>query len=407
MKIGAAMSTLWVRLPAVLVIAVASPVALGGSFLTLTASTTSGPPMTVTASGSDLTSLVQNAISQKQQFAALAGNNVTASLTYGAVPHVITLTRNAAGTSATISIPSIGVSKTFTGANAQALSQSVHTYVRSQSNGAISKLNQDLAKISKWGVVDGNPSAATAFTANDAFYRWGLPQNLDVHGGIWAGGSAETIHADGKNGSLYAGAIGADFPISHDVSLSIDFAGNYRDVGGARSFTIAESNWGLPIDVYKSPLLDGFEWKLTPFIFGSASLSKQLVSGGGVYGAGGVSSLTYRTGPFAFILADEISYNSGINFSLSGIHYGNSDLNSTLLKNGVQVVWSPNETFFVDGGIAYTNFLQSAAVKNYWSPSVGVGCHLGSATTLRAGLRGDYANGYTGTGVDISFSVDF
>ncbi|HSZ59502.1 MAG TPA: hypothetical protein VK797_27910 [Tepidisphaeraceae bacterium] len=401
------MSTHWVRLLTVLFIAVASPVALGGSFLTLTATTTSGPPMTVTASGSDLTSLVQNAIQEKQQFAALAGNNVTASLTYGGVQRVITVTRNAAGTSATLSIPSIGVTKTFTGANARVLANSIHTELRSQPDNAVSKLNQDLAGISKWGVVDGNPSAATAFAANDAFYRWGLPQNLDVHGGIWAGGSAETIHADGKNGSLYAGAIGADFPISQGMSLSIDFAGNYREVGGARSFTIAESVWGLPIDVYKSPLLDGFEWKLTPYVFGSASFSKQLLSGGGVYGAGGVSSLTYRTGPFAFILADEISYNSGLNASLSGVHYGNSDLNSTLVKNGVQVVWSPNETFFADAGIAYTNFLQDAAVKNYWSPSVGAGCHLGSATTLRVGLRGDYANGYTGTGADISLSIDF
>ncbi|HSZ59437.1 MAG TPA: hypothetical protein VK797_27585 [Tepidisphaeraceae bacterium] len=401
------MSTHWVRLLTVLFIAVASPVALAGNFLTLTASTTSGPPMTVTASGSDLTSLLQNAISQKQQFAALAGKDLTATLNYGGVPRAIVLTRNAAGTSATLSIPSTGFSKTFTGPNAAALSNSLRTEVRTQSDGAVSKLNQKLVGISKWGVVDGNPSAATAFTADDAFYRWGLPQNRDVHGGMWVAGSAETIHADGKNGSLYAGAIGGDIPFSESVSLSLDFAGNYREVGNARSFTIASSTWGLPIDVYKSPLLDGFEWKLTPYVFGGASFSKQLLSGGGVYGAGGVSSLTYRTGPFAFILGDEISHSGGINISYEGVHYGNTDLNSNILKNGVQVVWSPNENFFADGGIAYTTFLQSAAVKNYWSPSVGAGWHFNPGTTLRIGIRGNYANGYTATGADISLSLDF
>jgi hypothetical protein len=407
MKIGAAMSTPWVRLLTALFIAVASPVAFAGSFMTMTASTTSGPPMTVTATGSDAAALIDDFVQQKKQFAKLIGHDSTASLSYATTHGVITVTRNAAGTSTTLSFPMIRFSKTFSATDTPTLSKAVHTYLHHQAEDALSQLSKTLAAFSKWHVVDGNPNSATAFLADDAFYRWGLPQNRDVHSGMWVTGSGETIHTEGKNGTLYAGAIGGDIPISESVALSIDFSGNVREVSGARSLTVAATTWGLPIDVYKSPLLDGFDWKLTPYVFGDLTGSKNLLQGGGVYGIGGVSSLTYRTGPFDFILGNQISYNSGINFTIDGIHYGNSHLNSGILKNGLQVVWSPGENFFVDGGIAYTNFLQDAAVKNYWTPSVGVGWHFNEATTLRVGLHGDYANGYGATGGDISLSVAF
>jgi hypothetical protein len=380
-------------------------IASAGDFLSLTATTTSGPPLTVTESGSDIRTLFRDTLQERNQFASLSGPSGGASLNFGKVPNAVLFTRKAAGTSANVSIPRSGFSKTFAAPNATAVSQNVQSDLTKQPSAG--NLSQTLAGLAKWSVVDGNPTAATAFVANDAFYRWGLPTNRETTGGMWIAGSDEAIHAGGLNGTFATGAVGGEIPILDNVALSIDFAGNYRDVEGARSYTIASSVWGLPIEVYKSPLLDGFDWTLTPYIFGGASFSKQLVSGGGIYGLGGVSSLGYRTGPFTFILANQINYSLGLSLSYESIHYSNAHLNSTLLKNGVQVVWAPNENLFADGGIAYTNFLQSAAVKNYWSPSVGIGWHFNNATTIRVGLRGDYANGYTGTGIDASLAVNF
>lgn len=376
--------------------------ASAGDFLSLTAATTSGAPVTVTERGSDIRTLFRDALQERNQFASLSGQSVKASLNFGGVPNAVVFTRNAAGTSATLSIPRSGFSKTFAAPNATAVSHNVQSFLANPQT----DFNQTLAGLGKWSVVDGNPSAATAFVADDAFYRWGLPTNRQTTGGIWVWGTDKVIHADGLNGNYAAGAIGGEIPIVDNVALSIDFGGNYREVEGARSFTIAASNWGLPIEVYKSPLLDGFDWTLTPYIFGGASFSKQLVSGGGIYGLGGVSSLSYRTGPFTFILANQINYSLGLSLSYESIHYSNGHLNSPMLKNGVQVVWSPNENLFIDGGIAYSNFLVDAAVKNYWSPTLGVGWHFNTATTIRAGLHGDYANGYTSTGIEASLSIN-
>jgi hypothetical protein len=406
-QIGAAMSHYWPAFLFTVVIAAMSPVACGGSFFTLTMSTTSEPPQTVTASGSDLTSLLQDAVKQRKQFAALAGRDVTASLSYGRVVGAVTLSRNAAGTSVTLGFPKIGISKTITGAGAPRVSELLGNYLHRQAEGLLSKFNKRQAGFSKWLVVDGNPSAATAFQADDAFYRWGIPRNRQTEGGTWIAAEAEAIHAEGKNGGLAAATIGCDFPINERMAISLDLGGNYREVAGTRSYNIVSTTWGLPMKVYKAPLLEGFDWTLTPYVFGNAAFSKQLLDGGGVYGVGGVSSLAYHTGNFTFILGNQISYNAGLNIDINSVRYGNTKLSTSILKNGLQVEWSPNEQFFADGGIAYTNFLQDAAVKNYWSPSMGIGWQFTPSATIRAGLFGNYANGYTATGCEVSFSYTF
>jgi hypothetical protein len=401
------MSRYWSAFLVTIVISTMSPAARGGSFFTLTMSTTSGPPQSVTATGSDLTSLLQDAVKQRKQFAALAGHDVTASLNYGRVVGAVTLTRNAAGTSVTLGFTKIGVSKTITGADAPRVSTLLRDYLHRQAEGVLSKFSKRQAGFSKWLVVDGNPSAATAFQADDAFFRWGLPKNRQTEGGTWIAAEAEAIHAEGKNGGFGSATIGCDFPINERIAISLDLGGNYREVAGTRSYNVVSTTWGLPMKVYKTPLMEGFDWTLTPYVFGNAAFSKQLLNGGGIYGAGGVSSLAYHTGNFSFILGNQISYNAGLNIDINSVRYGNAKLDTSILKNGLQVEWSPNEHFFADGGIAYTNFLQDAAVKNYWSPSVGIGWHFTPLATIRAGLFGNYANGYTATGADISFTLTF
>ena len=53
---------------------------------------------------------------------------------------------------------------------------------------------------------------------------------------------------------------------------------------------------------------------------------------------------------------------------------------------------------YVDASVAYTNFLQDAAVDGYWTPSVGFGFKFNDASGLRIAYEGDFANNYTSNG---------
>src|SRR5436190_3023459 len=77
----------------------------------------SGGGNTVTANGNNLVDLAGNLIDAKDQFATLNNQNVSANLRYGGLNNAVLLSRNAAGTNATLTIPSTGFSRTFTAAN--------------------------------------------------------------------------------------------------------------------------------------------------------------------------------------------------------------------------------------------------------------------------------------------------
>ena len=79
--------------------------------------TATGGSTTVDASSHHLTNAVGNLINGQAQFAGLNGQALNASLRYGSLDNSIQFTRNAAGTSGTITIPSQNYTKTFTAAN--------------------------------------------------------------------------------------------------------------------------------------------------------------------------------------------------------------------------------------------------------------------------------------------------
>src|SRR5438874_1780477 len=85
-----------------------------GDPFTLTAA---GGGSNVTVSANDVVKLAGDLIGAENQFAALNGKSITGNLRYGSLDNAVLFTRNAAGTSATVTIPSTGFSKTFTAAN--------------------------------------------------------------------------------------------------------------------------------------------------------------------------------------------------------------------------------------------------------------------------------------------------
>src|SRR3954470_3478335 len=126
---------------AVAVLLVSAAIAQGADLYTLTGTATA-TGQTVTATGSNFLDLLQNASTASDQFQVLKGQDATYTLNYAGQTDVIKMTRNSSGTTATITIPSTGQSKTFTGATDNDVRKQIADYLRKNTDDAMGKLNK-------------------------------------------------------------------------------------------------------------------------------------------------------------------------------------------------------------------------------------------------------------------------
>ena len=192
-------------------------------------------------------------------------------------------------------------------------------------------------------MTDGNPLAATAVFANDAFTQFGLVPNVSQAPiasvgratiGLQGGGGAYS--AKDANGSFADIDLNVGVRLIDQVALAVSIPFEYRTVGGTSSW-IMGLNIGVPVTIISHDSgSDGFGWQVTPWASIGGGVNTALLSGGGVYGGGGTSSLAYQMGPLTFTLADQIGYDSGFGFQLYNIDF-NTPVNQWILKNGVRV----------------------------------------------------------------------
>jgi len=376
-------------------------------FFSLSATGTSGT--TVTVGGRNIIDLTNHLINQEDQFTVLASQGFSGTLTYGGVPNAAVFTENAAHTQATLTFPSTGFTRTFTGTSSSDLQTQIENFIKSDGANAYAQFLISMNRMSLVASIDGNPLASTALIADDAFNRFGLepsltqsvydpqhvaPMPLDVDGG--------TSRAAGLNGNFGGVSFGGDIRFTENVGLDLITDVDYRSVAGSAVVTVAEII-GLPVTfIRRAPDEDGLNWQFTPWGFGGISGSYDLAEGSILVGGGGTSSLSYRMGDFTFTLADQIDYIGNVGVTVGSYNF-DVPVDQWLLKNGVQATYQPNggELIF-DAGGAYSNFLHHGAVPNYWTPTAGVGWKIGSGTLLRAGFSGDFARHFTELGGEVS-----
>jgi hypothetical protein len=394
----------------IIAVSSASSVARAEDFFVLTATPSGGAP--VTGSGGNLRNLLDSMIHAQGPYAPLAGNDYTASLKYGSRQSALVFNGSADGKTLTLSIPSQNFSKTFTADTRQQVQEDVRAFLQSGVD-AYSRLLSAISKETAVGLLDGNPRAATAVLADDAFFRWGIEPTLSQSTKLPGKNGAQVrfdfnaggIRTANFDGTYVTAALGLDWRINDRIGLSVGLPFEYREIGNTTSY-IAGANLGLPIAVIPRNG-DGFAWQITPFMQGWGAISGDLVAGGVLIGGGGVSSLSYQTGAFTFTLADQIGYSGGVGIDINEFHF-DTDVDQWILKNGVKVTYAPvGSPFFVDGGAAYTNFLHNTAVDGYVTPFVGVGVKFTPYSGIRVGYRGNYGNGYSDTGGDVIAYLSF
>jgi hypothetical protein len=381
--------------------------ARAGEPFSLTASTTSGTPTAISSSGSSLLNLTDNLIETKGQFATLTGQSFDASLRYGGLNKAFVYSQNSAGTSSTLSIPSIGFSKTFTGTTPDNLQHNIRQFLEHNGAGIYSQFLHSVNQNTYLGVTDGNPLATTALLADLAYDEFGLQptdsqpvfqsdsQEERVSGGLrldFKGGYFDTHDGSGTYGQ---GTLSSNWRFTDRVGLSVAALLNYRNNEGADVYNIG-GEIGLPVLIVPSNGDRSLSWQVTPAFLVGGGGSVDLAAGGLFYGGAATSSLSYRLYPFTVTLADEYGYFQGYPVHIGAYNY-DTDVNQQIVKNGLKVTYALNAGLSLDAGCSYTDLLNPAKVRGYYSPIAGIVFRLGSNGGLRIGCQGDFAPGYQGT----------
>jgi hypothetical protein len=396
-------------------LAVLTPAARGADPFVLTAQTTSGPPASVTASGSSLPNLVDDLVQTQNQFGAFQGQAFRAGLDYGSIKQAIRFEQNAAGTSATVSIPSTGFSKTFTGSTDRDVRNQIRDFLLKQGATEYARFLRTVNERSLIGVADGNPLAATALLADSSFFKFGLQRSpyetggmiFDRHGGglrfDLGGGVANTDDGDGY---FISAALSSVIRFNRHVGLAFASPFTYRDVEGAQVFN-GGFEVGLPVVITSPTTGRGVFWQVTPTFLTGAAGSLDFAAGGTFLGGGVTNSIAVPLGESA-----EITVGNGIYF-FEGypIHLGDyefdTDLSQQILKNGLKLTVALGRGGFVDAAITHTAFLQEAAVDSYLTPGVGVGLRFGPTSGVRFAYQGNYGDGFTSHGGNVTLFFNY
>jgi len=365
--------------------------------------TGSNPTDQVQVGGSSFPVIFEDAIRARGAFSSLSGTDANYVLRYGGVDNAMVFAVNAGETQATLGIPITGFQRTFVGAGRDDLETQMEDFLKNEGAGVFRDFLAAIAARSMVAVTDGNPQAATAVQATGTF----MDHAFD------AGGSTppEDRPAEGqpsdyrlaRDYSLYpefavinAGpftgtAWGLDVPaVRTDLGdggrwdLAIKVPLRYREIEGAQSGS-GGINFALPFQAIlprwskEHSLLptgrgevlylereDGWAWRVTPSVgvlaagsvdFADASLmTSQAVS----------SALEWLRGDLSLTLGNHVTFVQAGNFEVDGYPVG-GQINQQILKNGVQAAWTPDPRHTVRAYGIYSQFLESAAVPDYWT----------------------------------------
>ena len=293
-----------------------------------TVTTTTGTPETVRVRSDNLIHATDEVILGFGRAAPLADRDVSATLNYAGVRHAVTLDLSADRTSGSLRYNlTRGPTDTFSAAGAPAyvsparvIDDQVYSDLTDPHNRVYENLQQQLNRQSYIMPLDGNPSAATAFLADQTFRKYALvrdgeptgypdPRRTVVDGygrAITDGGqfyqpvfwfdtlgmSEQTNGFDGYDLRFSFNAAGR---FTRELGWSLSVPVQYRNINGAESDTTGVE-FGLPVDIIRPQRRQPFGWTVTPFGEFAFSDSRDLGSSQFLFDAGVASRFTFSFG---------------------------------------------------------------------------------------------------------------
>ena len=388
-----------------------------------------GGPAPLSASGSSLWELTQQVIETRGDFSGFSGVAFDSSLRYAGVDNAISISINAAGDSATLEFTALGSEArvfTFSGAN---ISNQIEDFLKDGADGQLGAFMREMAKRSLVFPVDGNPSATTARASRYRYNRFGLmddlrprhdpvvrrgtvesqiprtgddgarPQSVRVIDSVDTGTStlrfdfsAGTIDTDVGDGSDFRFAISNEYRFGERVALVLGVPFSYHKIESSEVYNVA-GHVDLPITFVRRTEMDGWTWKVTPGIVVAGSGSTDFLAGGLLWGAGVTSLIGYDLGPWSFSFISQFDTYESVELKYDSYEF-DPDISQDILTNGVRVAYALDDSWYLYGGLSYTDFLEDAAVDNYWSPAAGARFRTRHGWDVNIGYEGDIGDGY-------------
>lgn len=366
----------------------------------------------ISEGNASMLALLDRAIRREGEFAALAGTDYTASLTFLGVPNAIGIDLNAAGTVATLSMPSIRFSQDFTGADEDEVRGRIKAFLKREGADIIARLRSATRAVSAAGVTDGNPDANTATAARSIFFTQGLTSAGELvfgPGDVPTGRNRAGFSVTGRTAEMEiagehytATKLGfsaelINLRLSERVGLEMPISADYVEIAGTEIYG-GGVFLALPIRIQVQDTARALGWRLTPVAGGQTRVSFDAVSGAITWHAGLVNTLDYRVNRRLIVsLINQASYHEGLPIALRGFTF-ESDVNQVILKNGVRAVTPLGKRGH--GGIHYvhTDFMRVAAIDAYHTAGVTVDARLGESLAAGVVLESDWADGYRSAG---------
>ena len=417
-----------------------------------TVTTTSGTPQTVQVRSDSLIRATDAVVLGFGTAAPLAGRDVAATLSYAGVRNALQLDLSADRTTGSLRYSAThGPIDTFSAAGAPSflspaavVDDEVYDDLTDRHNKSFENLQQVLNRESYIMPLDGNPSAATAFLADETFQKYGLlrvgePSGYVPSQGVqydqfgrpygpppgallyqpvyWfqtTGLSESTNGFDGYDLRFSFNAAGRFAP---RVGYSVSVPYQYRNVNGAESQTLG-IEVGIPVEVLRPRPRQPFGWTVTPFAEFAVNDSRDLGSTQGIFDGGVASRLTFAFGrrrEWTVALADQFTGYVGLGPDRNDSFYGDDGggasfrghLAQQLFKNGVQLVRAFGYGLSADVSATYSTFVADAATDQYWTPRLELAWRPSPNFALRIGYQADLANRYQSQGGDFQFDYRY
>ncbi len=257
------------------------------------------------------------------------------------------------------------------------------------------------------GVTDGNPFAAPEYFAADAFDRFALTpavltQTRNMAADVRSTFSDINLHR--ASSSAIELSPGFATRLSDNVGLSLSLPMQFRSVGDADVY-IGGIVLGVPISVVAAKE-GGLSWDVTPWFNTGVAGSTDLAQGGYMYGGGVTSRVGLVYGNFTFAYGLQLGWEGAFPIGYGSEFNYEQTVSQPILKNGLKAEWTWG-SFVPFASITYTNLLEGGYVDNYWTPTAGCQWNINDHCHLSAALVGNYANGFSSTGGNLSFGVEF
>jgi hypothetical protein len=361
----------------------------------------------LTAGSNNVINLTRDLVDTRNEFSQFEGVEFNASLRYAGVDDAILYHQSADGQTVTVQL--LGQEpRTFSAADGD-LEDQVVDYLRRDGMSDVRGFFREINRRSIVAVSDGNPLATTARNAEYTFHRFG--QFADLTGWERRRASEEeefegtsgfrfridalagAVNTDVGNGFMTGFAISTGYHFNRRVGIVFALPTGFHSIEGANTVNIA-AHLAVPVRIVAPTETNPVNWQLTPSAVVAVGASYDMAAGGIIWGGGLTSALSYDiTRRLTIAMANQITVYEG-----QPLRYGDykfdPGISQQILKNGLKLTQGLGETFYLYAGASYTNFLQDAAVDNYWSPSAGAGLRTRAGTNLMLGYQGDFGSGY-------------